>query len=88
MPVEIIEPNENEECCCCGSSDVKLNKWKNRDKPVEDGNWHQHCDLCYSTLAGNYCRPSSVDVYERAELMKHVCAVGNMVLKEMRKMNV
>jgi hypothetical protein len=90
VAVEIVEPSENEECCCCGSSGIRLNKYKSPLGPTSDGETHQHCDICYETMSSYYCGTSiskSQSDYERSETMKHVCRVGNMILKELRKTN-
>ena len=80
--VEIIQPHEDEECCCCRASDVLLHKWT--DAVFKHGT-HQHCDLCYATLAGNTCVYRDVYDHETAFIVQHVNNVANLLLKEMRR---
>jgi hypothetical protein len=79
--VEIIQPARDEECCCCRASDVLLHKWT---ETLSDKRTHQHCDLCYSTLAGNTCVYLKVYDHDTRFIVQHVNLVANIVLKELR----
>ena len=81
MDVTIIKANKDEECCCCRSNMVDLHKWADSVTQAE----HQHCDLCYSTLAGNTCvYPTAYDSSVK-QIMQHVNNVANVVLKKLAR---
>jgi hypothetical protein len=82
--VQVLDPEQDVECCCCRSSNVRLHQWADAP-PLGNGQLHQHCDLCYETLAGNSCtRPLAYD-WETAKIMKHINNVANILLRELKK---
>lgn len=75
------------ECECCQSQDVELNEFSTTHyegcKLCEPKKF-RFCDLCYSTFAGNshqYPR----QYQGRAQIMQHICAVANILLKKLQK---
>ena len=47
---------------------------------------HEHCDICYNTLAGNAHRYPSQ--YRNRDLMQQISVVGNMILKKIDELGV
>jgi hypothetical protein len=77
-----ISPGE-EECCSCGMAGVLLHKIPPSE--FASGQEHRHCDLCHESMAGQACEfPRNYPAIER-NLMRHVCQVANVLLKELRK---
>jgi len=83
-PVEILEPAENQECCCCRVDGLRLHKWV-EETVSGSAREHQHCDLCFKTFAGNACTyPLAYDL-QTGKIMQHINAVANLVLRELKK---
>lgn len=75
------------ECECCQLSDVELNEFSTTGYAgckLGEPKIFRFCDLCYKTFAGNsHLYPRQ---YEgRAEIMQHICAVANIMLKKLQK---
>jgi len=83
-PVEILEPRDDQACCCCGVYGLRLNKWV-EETVSGSAREHQHCDLCFQTFAGNACTyPLAYDL-QTGKIMQHINAVANLVLREFKK---
>lgn len=71
-----IRADAGRECCSCQATNVPL-------VLSRDGSYvqHQHCELCYCTLAGSYC-----GVYDHAQtVMRHINLVANLLLAKLEK---
>lgn len=82
MPSSIIKASPDNECCSCRATNVRLHKIP-KDQFLDRE--HQHCDFCYSTLAGSRCEYNSPESARHQELMGHVCLVANLLLAKIKK---
>lgn len=82
MPEYEIEP---EGCQCCGFETTEIKPYgMNRMFPNPGKKWL--CNLCVETMAGNaYEYPEQYR--HHGDVLKAICYVGNVILKEMRRMH-
>jgi hypothetical protein len=79
---KIIQPDPEKSCDSCGAENVLLH---HVEKPLftsqpEEG--YEFCDFCYMTFAGNAAQYPNQ--YEHGEVMRHICAVANILLRKLK----
>jgi hypothetical protein len=75
-----IAPTEDESCCSCSTSNVRLHRWTD-DDPFRTLQTHQHCDLCYETDFGSRCSMKHSGYGDAMDIMRHITQVAHIMAR-------
>lgn len=77
-----VGPDEENECSSCHIANVLLHVTPAPlfTKRTED---YLFCDFCFETFAGNAAQYP--DQYPDGEVMQHICAVANILLRKIKE---